>query len=264
MVDNPVSAAVLPSYDAPPVIEVVLGLTFETLSSVKLPHIGLFWDRIRADFPRCEQAPPLGDVNLIIERESGVPLPRVWFINPADDNLIQLQKNKFLFNWRKRESSYPRYGSVSNHFFEYLTRFKQFLSDNDLGTIKPRECECTYINHIPKGIEWEKARDITAVVPDITWRHLDERFLPDPDGLTWAAIFTMSPNAGHLSIKLNSATRLPDNTPLFVLELTAKASVIDKSDDDLKQWYATAREWIVRGFEDMTSERVQEEHWKKL
>ena len=258
------SADPLPSYDTPPVVEVVLGLTFETLSSVKLPHIGLFWDRIKSEFPRCEQAPPLGNINAVIERESGVPLPRVWFINQDDDNLIQLQKNKFLFNWRKREASYPRYGSVSSQFFRHLAAFKQFLSDHDLGSVIPSECECTYINHIPKGVEWESPMDVGSVLPDVNWRQTDERFLPNPDAVSWGAIFKMAANSGNLFAKLNSGTRLPDNAPVFILEMTARGVALNKSDDDLRQWYGIAREWIVRGFKDLTSEKVQREHWKRL
>jgi uncharacterized protein (TIGR04255 family) len=263
-IENPMSDKPLPSYEKPPVIEVVLGLTFETLSLVKLPHIGLFWDRIRSEFPRCEQAPTLGDINAVIEPESAVPLPRVWFINRDDDNLIQLQKNKFLFNWRKRESSYPRYGPVSGQFFRYLAAFEQFLSDNDLGSVIPSECECTYINHIPKSIGWELPKDIGSVLPDVNWRQSDGRFLPNPDAVSWGAVFKMPAASGTLFAKLSSAIKLPDKAPIFTLELTAKGAALNKSEDDLREWYGTAREWIVRGFEDLVSEKVQREHWKKI
>jgi uncharacterized protein (TIGR04255 family) len=258
------SASTLPSYEAPPVIEVVLGLTFETLSLVKFPHIGLFWDTIRSEFPNCQQAPTLGNINSVIEPESGVPLPRVWLINQEDDNLIQLQKNKFLFNWRKRASSYPRFEPVSTKFFKYLFSFKQFLEENDLGLIRPSECELTYINHIPKGTGWEAPADVGFVLPDVCWQRRKERFLPDPGALNWNVSFALPKDVGTLFVKLNSAIRIPDNMPLLILELTVKRSVPDEPDDKIKAWYATAREWIVRGFEDLTSEKVQMEHWRKI
>ena len=253
----------LPSYKTPPVMEVVLGVTFETLSSVKLPHIGLFWDTIRSEFPKCQQAPTLGNIDAVIERESGVPLPRVWLINQNDDNLIQLQKNKFLFNWRKRQADYPRFSAVSSQFFIYLDKFKRFLSDNELGSIAPSECELTYINHIPKGTVWETPKDVGSILPDIQWRERQRRFLPHPSAINWSAAFMMPNQAGSLLIKLNYGTRMPDNMPLFILELTAKGTPKDGEDANIKEWYSIAREWIVKGFEDLTSEKAQREHWEK-
>jgi uncharacterized protein (TIGR04255 family) len=258
------SVNTLPSYKKPPVIEVVLGITFETLSSVKLPHIGIFWDTIRSEFPKCQQAPPLGNIDAVIERESGVPLPRVWLINRNDDNLIQLQKNKFLFNWRKRQGDYPRFGAVSSRFFMYLDRFKTFLSENELGSIAPTECELTYINHIIKGTRWEQPEDAGSILPDVQWRQNKNRFLSNPIGINWSAVFMMPEDAGSLFVKLNYGTRMPDNMPLFILELTVKGFPKNADKVNIKEWYGTAREWIVRGFEDLTSDKVQRENWEKV
>ena len=178
--------------------------------------------------------------------------------------MIQLQKNKFLFNWRKRTSAYPRFGPVSNHFFKYLAAFKKFLADNDLGSVNPIECELTYINHIPKGTGWQAPKDVKSVFTDIFWQRREGRFLPDPAALNWSVSFALPKDAGTLFVKLNSATRMPDNVLLFVLDLTVKGSAINKSDEEIGGWYTTAREWIVRGFEDLTSEKVQRQYWRKI
>ena len=49
----------LPSYKNPPVDEVVCGCQFQPLGRFKLPHLGLFWEKFRREFPTTEHAPPL-------------------------------------------------------------------------------------------------------------------------------------------------------------------------------------------------------------
>lgn len=120
----------LPHYKQPPIIEVACGLTFDPLESLLVPHYGMFWERIKKDFPDCEHAPHLGELPPAMT-STEFPLPRVWFINSADDNVIQLQRDRFFFNWRRSApvEKYPRYEFVIKSFREYLTEFSRFLSD---------------------------------------------------------------------------------------------------------------------------------------
>ena len=48
-------SADLPSFDAPPVNETVLGVEFTPLAKWSIPHFGLFWSRIRDEYPRCDK-----------------------------------------------------------------------------------------------------------------------------------------------------------------------------------------------------------------
>jgi uncharacterized protein (TIGR04255 family) len=58
----------LPKFDKPPVTEVVLGLAFKDLP-LQVGHVGLFWQKVRDEFPNIEERPPLG---LIIEGDSPI------------------------------------------------------------------------------------------------------------------------------------------------------------------------------------------------
>ena len=119
----------LPSYRRPPVIEVVCGLRFAPLKKLKIPHIGQFWERVRTKFPNCEHAIPL-DVGLgSLDPATGLPVPRVWLINKSDDRLIQLQRDAFLYNWRKsrRTKKYPRYRNIIKEFKKSLGIFEVYL-----------------------------------------------------------------------------------------------------------------------------------------
>ncbi len=48
---------------------------------MKVAHIGLFWNIVKKEFPKCEQAPVIGTIDDVIEPETGLPLPRTWLIN---------------------------------------------------------------------------------------------------------------------------------------------------------------------------------------
>ena len=101
----------LPDYNSPPISEVVCGISFEPLVEQKIPHYGLFWNTIREDFPNCEHAPPLIDTDKESQLTNEIPLPRVWLINKSNNLLIQLQNNRFIYNWRrlKSDDNYPRF-----------------------------------------------------------------------------------------------------------------------------------------------------------
>jgi uncharacterized protein (TIGR04255 family) len=51
-------------FDRPPVAEVACGILFGTTVPLRAAHIGLYWQRIRDEFPRIEEAPPLSPVRL--------------------------------------------------------------------------------------------------------------------------------------------------------------------------------------------------------
>lgn len=41
-------------FDRPPVVEVVCGILFSTERLFRTAHVGLFWDKVRSEFPRIE------------------------------------------------------------------------------------------------------------------------------------------------------------------------------------------------------------------
>ena len=46
---------------------------------------------------------------------------------------------------------------------------------------------------------------------------------------------------------------------MFVLDLTTRGI----SNEGIQEWFDMAHEWIVRGFEDLTTSEIQEKVWKK-
>ena len=92
-------------------------------------------------------------------------LPRVWFVHREDAGIIQLERDRFLHNWKKSKptDSYVRYHTVLDLFKRHLDSFDSFVKDNGLGTIEPQQYEMTYVNHIVQGEGWDQVSDLGGV-----------------------------------------------------------------------------------------------------
>lgn len=254
-----------PSFKFPPLSEVSIGIQFEPLERLRIPHFGAFWERLRADFPLTAHALPIANQDGSVQFDPGtnLVLPRVWFINLTDSRLIQLQTNRYNFNWRKRDDaeSYPRHPEIVDKFFHYLGALKEFLAEADIGLIQPTVTELTYVNTFEQGKEWASAEDISNIIRDFPWEKQDDRFLPNPQELNWAAVFSLPDNQGRLDVKLNPAQRNRDGQSVLLFELTASNEVHGQAREVTESWYELAHEWIVKSFADLTKREAQEKYW---
>ncbi|MHB1334085.1 MAG: TIGR04255 family protein [Sulfuriferula sp.] len=256
-----------PSFTSPPLSEVSIGLQFEALDRLRIPHFGTFWESFRKDFPLVEHAPPIINKDNAFQGDpsTGLPLPRVWFINKTETSLIQLQVNRYNFNWRVRDDAepYPRYPEVAAKFFKYLDVLEGFLAETNIGPIQPTVVELTYINVFEQGKEWDSIDDIANIIRDFSWKEQNDRFLPNPKTLTWAASFPLPNDQGTLNAKLNHVRRIQDNQPMLQLEMAASWEVNGQTRESIESWYELAHEWIVKGFVDLTESDAQYKFWRR-
>ena len=257
------SADPLPSYKHPPVDEVVCGFRFEPLPQLKVPHIGLLWEKFRQEYPVLRHAIPIvSGTSLPVDETTGVPLPRIWFISKADNELVQFQLDRFYYNWRQRGDDYPRYPSIIKKFEKAKSQLDAFTNELELGTIAPLECELTYINHVPIGQGWKSIDDLGDVIRGFTWQKARHHFLPNPANVACQVRFELPDGKGSLNVKLNQAKKV-DGVYGLVLELAAKGLGEEKTGKAMRDWFDLAHEWIVRGFTDLTAKEMQENIWKR-
>jgi len=176
-----VSTEALPEYESPPVIEVVCGVMFAPIPAFTLPHLGRFWSRLPSEFTETAEVDPLAPAIEILGDQpapfmldvSVLRVPRVWFINQAGDQVVQVQRDRFLCNWRRvaPEHAYPRFDWVKGRFEERLGAFQEFVQASFATSPAIRQYELTYINHIPATEAWGTLGAIGDVLPDIAWRH---------------------------------------------------------------------------------------------
>ena len=256
---NSFSSGTLPSYKNPPVNEVVCGMRFDPSNKLRVTHIGLLWNKFSADYPIVKHASPIASAKgeILIDTATGMPLPRVWFINKSDDQLVQFQIDRFYFNWRRRQSDYPRYDHVIENFESVRSTIVAFFLKFKLGELKPIEYELSYINHIPKGQGWNTIDDLSKIFSDFVWKKTRKRFLPNPEKIAWQTEFPLPEKKGHLIVNLKQATRTEDKVPLLVLELKTRGIGESTSKEAIREWFDLAHEWIVRGFTDLTTSEIQ-------
>ncbi|QLC25668.1 TIGR04255 family protein [Parasphingopyxis algicola] len=169
----------LPEYESPPVVETSIGVQFEGLEGFQSLHAASFWERIRDKYVRLEERPPLDPAFETFGPRSaplGVPelqmiqapiQPRFFFISEDDSELVQLQKDRLFFNWRKRPGAeeYPRYVHVREKIESLFQMLRDWSRDEGLGKPRPTQCEAIYVNIIPLVDSAGEACGLSYVFP---------------------------------------------------------------------------------------------------
>jgi len=262
----------LPDFAKPPAVETLLGLHFKPLAGWSVPHFGLFWNAIKRNYPQVEVHPPItSEMALKFEVDprrvqfqltSEVPV-RCWFIHKSGSRLIQVQNSSFIQNWRKPAAGaeYLHYDDLWPTFIEMWGAFRRFLSGNSVEQPSITDCEVTYINHIDRGEGWDHFAQLSEIIP--AWcGEGSGNFLPAPLSVSINAFYPIKDNAGRLEITVQPGVRKADGKETIQLVLTAKCRPQSPDVRDLKNCLDLAREWVVRGFDDFTSERMHEV-WQK-
>jgi uncharacterized protein (TIGR04255 family) len=192
------------------------------------------------------------------------PLRRTWFINEDGRNLIQVQQDRFIFNWKKAadDDKYPSYDDVIDRFNRHLAGFVEFLNNEGIGTPTYRQFELIYVNHIPLG----KAEEFEIAEGRVLVDHMRdtsrERFLEDPEAVNWVSIYSLPNQEGRLYVAAQSA-RSPDGRRILRLDMTARGIPRELSDTGRQAWFNQAHVWITHGFADLTTKDLQERVWKR-
>jgi uncharacterized protein (TIGR04255 family) len=267
----------LPEFDEPPVVEVAISLQFRAFESLKAPHLGLLWRVFREQgYSRIEEH---GELEPAFEEFEGSsvpavgiriqtfddapPPPRVWFLNEARDELIQVQRDRIVVNWRAdaRSEPYPRYPHILTRFRSALTSFIEFAASEQLGDVLPEQCEVTYVNHMCSGTGWERHGDLDQVVTTWQNRYSDE-YLGAPEDVGFQVRYRMKDESGRalgrLHVVLQSAKRSADGRPIFLMNMIARGKPTPASLEGVFQLFDLEHEWIVRGFTSITTTRMHE------
>lgn len=263
----------LPDFADPPVVEVALCVQYEPLTALHTPAMGLLWREFRDRFPNVEEHAPLDPgierFGVRAPKKGGVrvqmmpkpPVPRCWFLNEAGTELIQVQQDRFLHNWRKvgQGENYPRYERVRDRFKHELTVFDSFVRREKLGELVATQCEITYVNHIVAGRGWETHGQLGEVLRLFVPKY-SEAFLPEPEDAHMAVRYVI-PGAdgqplGRLHVTMEPVYRREDDQPMFLLNLTARGRTEEEGLDGVLAFLDVGREWVVRGFAAVTTPQM--------
>lgn len=259
----------LPDFESPPVTEVVLAAQFEPLEPLQTAHLGLLWSRFRSQFPNVEQQPPLPPqpredltgtvkpVEIQVEMLTAPPSPRLYFVSASGNELLQVQRDRFISNWRRvgDDDVYPRFERVRDYFAHGLSEFLDFATAEEVGPVRFVQAEVIYLNQLPVGVGWDSFGDVGEVLAFWT-NEMSDHALPRPEASSVAFQFLL-PDAtapqGRLYVDVRPSMRKSDLTRLLALNLTARVPLDTESADDVLAAVDFGHEWIVRAFASITT-----------
>jgi uncharacterized protein (TIGR04255 family) len=240
----------------------------------------LLWKEFKEEFPLVEEHSPLDPAferfaiptkakrpKLQFKMFDAPPTPRCWFLNQDQTKLIQIQPDRFIHNWRKRQGDeeYPRYKVLKETLKAKLETFQTFLEREDLGTLSPNQCEVTYVNHVVLPEE-KKHGHLNEILAPVSLQHSDS-FLSSTEESRVTLRYVIKDDEGkpigRLHIEAEPAYRISDGLPMYVLTLTARGAPLGPSVEDALKFLDIGREWVVRGFAAVTTAEMHEEWGRK-
>ena len=262
----------LPSFERPPLHEVALSVQFEPLPQLSAAVLGLLWKPFRKEFPQAQCHPPLDPV---VERvgvvpparlgpvfAEGYPLPRLWFLNLAGNELVQVQQDRFVRNWRQvnESDSYPRYERhVRPKFSGDYQRFLAFLTDEGIPVPMPNQCELTYVNLIQSSEGWTTHSDLAKVLRLCATDIEGVGGLAFEDGRLALRHQIVDPSGaflGRLHTTVEPRFQRSDNSPVIALTLTARGQPVGEGFDGILSFFDLARRKIVTTFAAITTSEM--------
>ncbi|RMH34532.1 MAG: TIGR04255 family protein [Nitrospirae bacterium] len=261
---------VLPEFESPPVIETVLGVQFNRLESFQIPHFGLYWNRVRQIYPRVEIQPPLSPAfeHFAVENVSeefeirlsgGPPELRCWFKNEEETHLIQIQRDRFIINWRKvtGKEEYPRYHRFRPRFQDEWIKFCNFLREEAIDCPQVNQCEVTYVNHFECEKEFKHLGEVHKMFR--VWSELPrEEFLPSPEAVRFHMRFALPDQKGRLHVVAEPKIRTRDAKPVLQLMLTCRGRPDVMTTEGILDWFDLGHEWIVESFTELTTHEMHQ------
>jgi uncharacterized protein (TIGR04255 family) len=256
----------LPDYENPPAQETWMAFAFVPLPW-SVPHFGAFWNEIRAEYPKFEVHAPIGEFNFELNAlgpEAVVKLPvRCWFVNDESNRLIQIQNNRFFHNWRRPtpDAPYLHYDKLKPVFEREWGRFCDFVGRHEMDAPNVLSCEVCYVNHLDRGVGWHNFSDLSTVFPSVG-SFQGKSFLAKPETILVNGSYVMPSNEGRLRVAIQPAIRRLDGKEIIQLTITGSCRPASNEITELMRCLDFCRDWVVRGFDDFTSEHMHA-IWRK-
>lgn len=267
-----------PNFKNPPVIEVVLGVQFEQLHGFPITAIGELHKVYEKKYPVVQEHPLLEPKfenlnvdtfmpqHLTINLMDPVVIPRVWFLSEHGGELIQFQRDRFIYNWRRDEPStetpYPRYEAIRGEFQERYGEFLSFLREKKLPMPQINQLEVTYVNLIAcEDNDFSKAMHEVFRI----WGSEPKNSpLGEPENQKFFISYLIHQEdqmVGRMTVSTNTLMR-SDKKKFLQVNVTARGRPKDTSEAGILEFMNLCRCKIVSGFEYLTTDKMHK-IWSK-
>ena len=265
MVERP---AGLPDFSNPPIDEVAISIQFPVITEMRDVHSGLYWRMVRGDYPKVENQPriesPIESPDFALSQPMAIQVPfqtqlqgRTWLISNSDDYLIQIQNDRFVQNWRRRDTDYKHFEDVWDLFSDNYAKFKYMISTENLQQPCVQQVEVTYINWIPELSPSQYFRPASVGSVEA---HSQTR---DPEEQTLTMRYRLDDGTHateRLYVQCQPAIR--PQTPKITgsqLALVYRAAFADGlSDSEIESYANSGRIIVVNAFTTLTTSKAHE------
>ena len=255
----------------PPVEEVVLSVLFNPLDRLLAPRLGEIWQEFKRDgFVHIEERPPVVpalEMPVSVQGAqlhfSNVPdLARIWFIHETDTEIIQVQRDRFTFNWRKTEPHpvYPGFTAICEKFEDFYSRFGKVIKNMQIGEVTPLQYELTYIDQLRPRDGWETLDDIGKIYNLFSHSSQTQSFWFGMEAVNFQSSFPLADLHGWLHVSMGNRIKMPEQTQTLQTDFTVRGFP-ENAEDTVITWFKSARGHIRAKFVSMFSDHIQTRVW---
>lgn len=219
-----------PQLVAPPIAEVVCGFSFAPFPDLDPVVAGKFWSaHMREAFPRTQVHQAIASSPGLSFFEGVGPL-RTWLLSEDDEYLVQIQADRFYFNWRRRSAAYPRFHTrgdqpgVLERGLEYFALFQKFCADHFERRPAIDGIELSKIDLLEQGTHWKDTPDLGACVPVIG--HICKLAKSDSPSINLR--FFETRGEIEVNVLLTNAILLASARPVLQVEIRARRPASDE------------------------------------
>lgn len=255
-------------FKTPPVVETTWGIFFAPLAGWTTLEAGIFWDRVRADYPDAHLVNPVGNIDFaefptVASDEITLETfpTRCKMTSGNRNQLLQVQSNSFRRSWRVTDTAptYQHYDETEPLFYRDWSRFIDFLKDRNIGPPSVWQCEVTYINHFEKGREWKAFPDIRDIFKG------DVLPMIASGGSRNLASFSFTHVTGsdRREIDCQLAARRKDGKEVLQLRISSLNTPESNTETGIRAAISAGHIDVIETFVAITTEKVQQ-LWGKL
>lgn len=260
-----------PKFKNPPVVETILGVQFEPIEGFTNAHLGAFWHFLGDEWVDVEDAPLIPQQSELFEDEKKLwrsgfstlqltqeSASRLWIRTLEHDRLIQVQRDRFHYNWTGHKGEkYPSYDKMRPQFDAKFNKFETFLNQVGLAGVKPNQWEVTYVNHLPKGTVWQAPSDWADVFSSSAMFGVPLNSL-NLEGVNCEWRYEIESQRGRLHVQLRNGRRdSSDVEESLLLKLTARGPIDNREENGLESGLDLGHDVIVTSFKQLMSDKAR-------
>jgi uncharacterized protein (TIGR04255 family) len=234
--------------------------------------LGMFREAVKGEFPNTEYQSRLPKTFIV---NTPAPLPgnfppvfpqfvtqegsnRVWLVSADNSRLVQIQDDRFVFNWRRGTEPYPQFEKVAELFWQYFDLYREIVAECD-SAVEPQMLELSYFNWLDEGSISQGDAILSSQYSRINWEHDELRFEGQVAATNYS-IINGGVTTGRLQVQsANQIARVSRSTSTLekgaILNLSYFYALPPGADDPtIDDQIFSGRSLIVNAFDQLTTE----------